>query len=70
MNVVGMAIRDATPGPRTLQPSPPLAKPRARELRQFSSTELFGGGREVLILHADETYCLRQTKRGKLILTK
>ena len=38
--------------------------------RQIRSGELFGGGREVLIEHAGELYSLRQTSKGKLILTK
>jgi hemin uptake protein HemP len=38
--------------------------------QQISSEELFGGRREVLIEHAGELYSLRQTSKGKLILTK
>ena len=38
--------------------------------RQIRSTDLFGGRREVLIEHAGEFYSLRQTSKGKLILTK
>jgi hemin uptake protein HemP len=38
--------------------------------RQIRSDELFGGRREVLIEHAGEIYSLRQTSKGKLILTK
>lgn len=38
--------------------------------RQIRSIDLFGGGREVLIEHAGEFYSLRQTSKGKLILTK
>jgi hemin uptake protein HemP len=38
--------------------------------RQIRSAELFNGGREVLIEHAGELYSLRQTSKGKLILTK
>lgn len=36
----------------------------------FQSDELFRGHREVLILHCGETYRLRLTRNGKLILTK
>ncbi len=38
--------------------------------RQIRSDDLFGGRREVLIEHAGEIYSLRQTSKGKLILTK
>jgi len=38
--------------------------------RQVHSSDLFAGGHEVLILHAGETYRLRKTRSGKLILTK
>jgi hemin uptake protein HemP len=41
-----------------------------RTRREITSTELLAGGREVHIRHADEVYTLRQTNKGKLILTK
>lgn len=55
--------------------TPPLTKPempkRAFELsRPLESAELFGGRDEVLIAHGNETYRLRRTRQGKLILTK
>jgi hemin uptake protein HemP len=34
------------------------------------SRTLLGGHREVAIRHRDETYRLRETRQGKLILTK
>jgi hemin uptake protein HemP len=34
------------------------------------SADLFGSGREILILHEGEIYRLRVTRNGKLILTK
>ena len=37
---------------------------------QIRSGDLFGGHRELLIEHAGELYSLRQTSKGKLILTK
>jgi hemin uptake protein HemP len=37
---------------------------------EVTSAELFGNGREIRIRHADDVYILRQTSRGKLILTK
>jgi len=49
-----------------------VAKPQqpARARRVITSEELLAGAREVDIRHADETYTLRQTSKGKLILTK
>lgn len=38
--------------------------------RELRSEELFGGRHEVLIVHAGETYRLRTTRNGKLILHK
>jgi hemin uptake protein HemP len=38
--------------------------------REISSAELLAGAREIRIRHADEVYTLRQTSKGKLILTK
>jgi hemin uptake protein HemP len=35
-----------------------------------ASTDLFGGGREVVIRHGAETYRLRLTSSNKLILIK
>ena len=38
--------------------------------REITSAELLGNSREIRIRHADEVYTLRQTSKGKLILTK
>jgi hemin uptake protein HemP len=38
--------------------------------RAMSSTELFGGRREVLIDHEGQVYRLRITRNGKLIMNK
>jgi hemin uptake protein HemP len=38
--------------------------------REITSAELFAGRREINIRHGDEIYTLRQTSKGKLILTK
>jgi hemin uptake protein HemP len=51
----------------SIQPAP---APGASRQRRISSTELFAGGREILIEHSGETYRLRHTSQGKLILTK
>lgn len=37
---------------------------------QIASTALLGGGNELLIHHAGDTYHLRLTRNNKLILTK
>ena len=58
--------RGDDPPPRRAVPSPPRAGP-ARSVR---SDDLLAGAREVAILHNDETYRLRLTAAGKLILTK
>ncbi|MDE0853555.1 MAG: hemin uptake protein HemP [Nevskia sp.] len=42
----------------------------AAAVRQFDSRALLGVMREALILHRGEIYRLRQTRAGKLILTK
>jgi hemin uptake protein HemP len=36
----------------------------------LNSRVLFAGGREVVIFHYGESYRLRETRQGKLILTK
>ena len=51
------------------------AAPRAQSVsasaqRQFDSRALFGGAQEVRIEHFGQEYRLRQTRNGKLILTK
>ena len=38
--------------------------------RKLASSELLGGGNELHIEHNGEVYTLRQTRQGKLILTK
>jgi len=47
----------------------PRQQPASRR-REITSVELFAGAREIDIRHADEVYTLRQTSKGKLILTK
>jgi hemin uptake protein HemP len=39
-------------------------------LRQMSSADLLGNGDSLTISHQGECYILRQTRAGKLILTK
>jgi len=48
-----------------------VAHPRvALAQRQFDSRSLFGEAQEVRITHFGQEYRLRQTRNGKLILTK
>jgi hemin uptake protein HemP len=42
----------------------------ATSRRKLASRELLGGGNELHIEHNGEIYTLRQTSKGKLILTK
>lgn len=49
-------------------PPPPRAGPGGPRI--VRSAELLAGEREVAIVHGDETYRLRLTSTGKLILTK
>jgi len=51
---------------------PPSQTEKAQQAgtRRIPSSELFAEAREVQIEHAGETYRLRMTKAGKLILTK
>jgi hemin uptake protein HemP len=46
------------------------AKPPRTPVRRIEVTELLGGAREAVLLHAREEYRLRLTSNGKLILTK
>lgn len=55
---------------RNPQAVPEAARQPVRARREINSTELFGDSREIHIRHADEVYTLRQTSKGKLILTK
>ncbi|MBI5898849.1 MAG: hemin uptake protein HemP [Rhodocyclales bacterium] len=57
-----------------MKPEPPLRPleaPRpAQGPRPLDSAQLFNGREEILIVHGNETYRLRRTRQGKLILTK
>lgn len=48
----------------------PARVPSALPPRRLDSVMLFGGGREVVILHNGREYRLQVTKADKLILTK
>ncbi|MBN8886545.1 MAG: hemin uptake protein HemP [Rudaea sp.] len=61
LNSGDVSFRTAAPAPR----------PHAAQVqRQFDSRTLFGGAQEVRIEHFGQEYRLRQTRNGKLILTK
>ena len=47
---------------------PPAAQ--FEEARTVTSADLLDGARELIILHAGETYRLRITSKDRLILTK
>jgi hemin uptake protein HemP len=49
---------------------PDEGAPPPRHARRISSRSLFAGAREVEIEHDGDVYRLRETHRGKLILTK
>jgi hemin uptake protein HemP len=53
--------------PRQQPDNKPLS---ARGRRTVKSSELLGGGQVLLIDHGGEIYSLRETSKGKLILTK
>ena len=60
-----MKIPSPPPRPRVEMPQHPAVPPRP-----LVSAELFGNRDEILIAHDGETYRLRRTRQGKLILTK
>ena len=65
-----MIAADKPHAPRRQESPDEQAAPSRRERREIASKDLFGANREVHIRHADEIYTLRQTNKGKLILTK
>lgn len=62
-----MSDPDRTPPP---QPPQPQDSPASEGAVSISSRQLLQGAREVLIEHEGETYRLRLTRNGKLILHK
>lgn len=65
--------RDRVVVANEVQPSKPpelASPPRKSQPRTIASSELLGGLSEVLIAHGGETYRLRLTRSGKLILQK
>lgn len=53
-------------------PNPDLRKPAKAEIpgRHLLAEDLFNGSNTLLVQHEGETYTLRRTRNGKLILTK
>lgn len=62
-----MSDPDRMPPP---QPADPGSVPAPEGTVSISSRQLLQGAREVLIEHEGETYRLRLTRNGKLILHK
>jgi len=58
------------PAPTAGRPEGPAAPAAGIWLSAIRSEQLFCGRRQVAIVHNDEVYILRQTRFGKLILTK
>jgi hemin uptake protein HemP len=65
-----MMENDRTKPHDTAPASPSTRATTTRAKREITSAELFAGGREIHIRHSEEIYTLRQTSKGKLILTK
>lgn len=68
-----MNTKDSASSGEMLAGSAAQPEPQLRALvprRRTSTRELLGGGNEVQIEHNGEIYTLRQTSKGKLILTK
>jgi hemin uptake protein HemP len=65
------ADRAQKPGDTAAVTDPPAERKAATSARRtVRASELFAGARVLAIEHRGEIYCLRQTSRGKLILTK
>ena len=64
-----MSDRPIDQGPANM-PEASRARTHAADLRVLNSVELLAGATEVIIAHNGESYRLRCTSNGKLILTK
>ena len=60
-------MKTSTPPPRT---KPEILQRAIGNPPRLESAALFLASEEVLIAHAGDTYRLRRTRQGKLILTK
>lgn len=65
-------MNDETPSesPPPELDAPAKDVPRTNLGRVWTSAEILGGEREVIIMHAGQAYRLRHTRQGKLILFK
>jgi len=68
MNLPVTAAPEPTPEVREPAPAKPLET--AQPVRTLCSQDLLNGSHEVLIAHGNDTYRLRLTRNGKLILHK
>lgn len=59
-------------GPRTAPSGDPVsvAYPSPANPPRINAETLLAGGRELVIIHQEEEYRLRITKKGRLLLTK
>lgn len=55
---------------RTIDARPSAARRHPRAPEEIDSQLLLGSDKRVLIRHCGQTYELRETRQGKLILTK
>lgn len=67
MRFIFVPMKTFSPPP---QNQPRHSPPPAAAASPLESAALFGGRNEILIAHGGETYRLRRTRQGKLILTK
>lgn len=65
-----MNSRDSTSEASARGQTTSAAAPARPQPARIEAASLFGGGRELVIVHQEEEYRLRVTRKGKLILTK
>lgn len=70
MAVILMTGDTPIPTPEPNRPLDLSATPSPEAIRVITSQQLMQGQRELLIEHSGETYRLRITRNGKLILNK
>ena len=68
--VVHWTVRELDPMNDNAKDTPKTPAETAHRQRVLQSEELLQGAREILIAHGEETYRLRLTRNGKLILHK
>ena len=62
--------RDVSSKQEWVPPVNPVQIPGSAYCRQVNSADLLGGDEVLRIQHQGDSYLLRQTRAGKLILTK